>query len=111
MRTFSCHQMLFQGEKRGFDLNRALAATSVREFDEAISRVVHGYKTVNDFYSDNSSEAAVEGVRIPLLCILASYFTELVGVKCFSMIVDKHKLLVLCSRACILFTNVNAQAE
>jgi predicted alpha/beta-fold hydrolase len=73
--------MLFQGEKRGFDLNRALAATSIREFDEAISRVVHGYKTVNDFYSNNCGGAAVEGVRIPLLCILAGYLPTLVGIK------------------------------
>ncbi|CAM6129107.1 unnamed protein product [Calypogeia fissa] len=63
-------KMLFQGEKRGFDVSGALAATSVRDFDQAISRVVHGYTTVEDFYDNTSSGETLGGVRIPLLCIL-----------------------------------------
>ncbi|CAM6096093.1 unnamed protein product [Calypogeia fissa] len=63
-------KMLFQGEKRGFDVSGALAATSARDFDQAISRIVHGYTTVEDFYDNTSSGETLGGVRIPLLCIL-----------------------------------------
>ncbi|KAL3679674.1 hypothetical protein R1sor_022630 [Riccia sorocarpa] len=53
----------------GFDVDGGLAAGSLREFETAISTVAHGYDSLEKFYEDASSEASLERVQIPLLCI------------------------------------------
>jgi predicted alpha/beta-fold hydrolase len=64
--------MLFVGEKKGYDLDKALAATSVREFDAAISRVAYGFETLEDFYATASSLNNISSVQTPLLFIQVS---------------------------------------
>lgn len=64
-----CNKVLFQGRKKGFDISRALSATSVREFEMAISRVAHGCDTIENFYAKSSSRETIERVTIPVLFI------------------------------------------
>lgn len=66
--------MLFVGDKKGYDLNKALAAISVCEFEAAISRVASGFKTLEDFYAAASSINHISTVQIPLLFIQVSLF-------------------------------------
>lgn len=58
------------GGKR-FDLDRAAACTSVREFDEAITHVSFGWESVDAYYSGSGSAAHVPGLAVPTLCIQA----------------------------------------
>lgn len=62
-------QKLFQGDRKGFDVSGSLAATSLSEFETGISRVAHGYDSLEKFYEDVSSQATLERVQIPVLCI------------------------------------------
>lgn len=63
------NKALFQGRKKGFDISRALSATSVREFEMAISRVSHGCDTIESFYAKSSSRETIKRVKIPVLFI------------------------------------------
>ncbi|KAL2613381.1 hypothetical protein R1flu_025073 [Riccia fluitans] len=63
------NKKLFQGGSNGFDVKGGLAAASLREFETAISRVAHGYDSLQNFYEDASSEATLGRVQTPLLCI------------------------------------------
>ncbi|OAY76761.1 Embryogenesis-associated protein EMB8 [Ananas comosus] len=55
----------FQGRAKGFDVQKALSATSVRDFDVGISMVSYGFDSVEAFYAKNSSRQLVGGVKIP----------------------------------------------
>ncbi|KAG6555819.1 hypothetical protein Mapa_002459 [Marchantia paleacea] len=63
------NKKLFQGDGKGFDVSGSLAATSLSEFETGISRVTHGYDSLQKFYEDVSSQATLERVQIPVLCI------------------------------------------
>ncbi|BBN10560.1 CAAX protease family protein [Marchantia polymorpha subsp. ruderalis] len=63
------NKKLFQGDRKGFDVSGSLAATSLSEFETGISRVAHGYDSLEKFYEDVSSQATLERVQIPVLCI------------------------------------------
>lgn len=63
------NKVIFQGRKKGFDISRALSATSVREFEMAISRVAHGCDTIENFYAKSSSREIIERVKVPVLFI------------------------------------------
>ncbi|XP_072988410.1 uncharacterized protein [Typha latifolia] len=60
---------IFQGKSKGFDVQKALSATSVREFDGAISMISYGCDAVEDFYAKNSTKQSVETLKIPVLFI------------------------------------------
>ncbi|XP_039062772.1 uncharacterized protein LOC120207366 [Hibiscus syriacus] len=60
---------LFQGRAKGFDVEKALSAKSVRDFDEAISMISYGFEDIEDFYSKSSSRSLVRNVKIPVLFI------------------------------------------
>lgn len=62
-------QELFQGHGRGFDVENALFATSVRDFEKAISMVSYGFNSIEDFYAKSSTRDVVGKVKIPLLFI------------------------------------------
>lgn len=64
-----CNQELFQGRRKGFDVEKALVAKSVRDFDEAISMLCHGCASIKDFYSKASTRNVVGNVKIPVLFI------------------------------------------
>ncbi|KAL2481925.1 alpha/beta-Hydrolases superfamily protein [Abeliophyllum distichum] len=60
---------LFQGRGKGFDVDRALSASSIREFEEAVSMVSYGFDTIEDFYAKSSTRDVVGKVKIPVLFI------------------------------------------
>lgn len=71
-KIFKKHALLF--EEMGGDYNIQLAANakSVRDFDEGLTRVSFGFKSVDDYYSNSSSSDSIKHVCRPLLCIQAA---------------------------------------
>eukprot|EP01018_Ginkgo_biloba_P027793 Gb_23959 [translate_table: standard] len=63
------NKVLFQGRKKGFDVAGGLSAISIRDFDTAISRVVHGFDTIEDFYTKASTREIIGQLKIPVLFI------------------------------------------
>ncbi|KAK7388307.1 hypothetical protein VNO78_23121 [Psophocarpus tetragonolobus] len=63
------NKALFQGKTKGFDMEKALLAKSVRDFDEAISMVSYGFGAIEDFYSKSSTRNMIRDVKIPVLFI------------------------------------------
>lgn len=53
------------------DLQEVLAAKTIREYDNACTKKMSNYSTVNNYYRDASCVRVIEHVRIPLLCINA----------------------------------------
>ncbi|KAI9486060.1 MAG: Alpha/Beta hydrolase protein [Benjaminiella poitrasii] len=69
-RTFARHMdVLVKGGKINPD--EVMAAQTIREFDEACTRKMFDYSTVNQYYQDASSRRLIEDVKIPLLCLNA----------------------------------------
>ncbi|XP_021276143.1 uncharacterized protein LOC110410653 isoform X2 [Herrania umbratica] len=60
---------LFQGRAKGFDVEKALSAKSVRDFEKAISMISYGFEAIEDFYSKASTRSLVSNVKIPVLFI------------------------------------------
>ncbi|KAK7347913.1 hypothetical protein VNO80_22455 [Phaseolus coccineus] len=63
------NKALFQGKTKGFDVEKALSAKSVRDFEEAISMVSYGFEAIEDFYSKSSTRNMIRDVKIPVLFI------------------------------------------
>jgi hypothetical protein len=70
-KIFAKHAHLFNDIGGDFDIPLAANAKTVRDFDNGITKVSFGYKTVDDYYFDASSSRLVHNVRVPLLCIQA----------------------------------------
>ncbi|KAK3228162.1 hypothetical protein Dsin_008024 [Dipteronia sinensis] len=70
-RIFKKHALLFEDMGGEYNIPSAANAKSVREFDEGLTRVSYGFKSVDDYYSNSSSSNSINHVRIPLLCIQA----------------------------------------
>jgi predicted alpha/beta-fold hydrolase len=64
--------MVFEGRKNQFDARKGLSATTVREFDKAISMVSNGFGDIHAFYEYSSSRSWIDNIEVPLLCIQAS---------------------------------------
>ncbi|KAI7900408.1 Alpha/Beta hydrolase protein [Cokeromyces recurvatus] len=60
--------MLSRGD---IDIDEVLAAKTIREYDDACTKKMSNYTTVNNYYRDGSCVRFIENVRIPLLCINA----------------------------------------
>ncbi|XVE50633.1 hypothetical protein DITRI_Ditri01bG0179200 [Diplodiscus trichospermus] len=71
-KIFTKHAVLFEDIEDEYNVQVALNPKTVREYDEAITRVSLGYKSVDHYYSDSCSCHVVQHVRIPLLCIQAA---------------------------------------
>ncbi|ESQ45454.1 hypothetical protein EUTSA_v10010419mg [Eutrema salsugineum] len=71
-RIFSKHSLLFEDIGGEFNIPMAANAETVRDFDEGLTRVSFGFKTVDEYYSKSSSSKSIKHVRTPLLCIQAS---------------------------------------
>ena len=54
---------------KDFNVQKALSASCLRDFDRSISMVLHGFDTLDDFYSETSTRQLVDRVKIPLLFI------------------------------------------
>ncbi|KAH7282286.1 hypothetical protein KP509_35G023600 [Ceratopteris richardii] len=71
-KIFKKHAPLFEGIGGEYDIRKAATARSVRDFDDGLTRVSFGYKSVDDYYRDASSSRSIKDVKIPLLCIQAA---------------------------------------
>ncbi|XP_054820922.1 uncharacterized protein LOC129319857 isoform X2 [Prosopis cineraria] len=60
---------LFQGKTKGFDVENALLAKTVRDFEKAISMVSHGFGAIKDFYSKSGTRNVIGKIKIPVLFI------------------------------------------
>ncbi len=52
-----------------FDTATAYYARTIRQFDEAITRVAFGWPSVDAYYQGSSSADVVDRVAIPLLVV------------------------------------------
>nr|CAB3447388.1 unnamed protein product [Digitaria exilis] len=68
---FKKHALLFEDMEGEYDIPKAENAKTVRDFDEGLTRVSFGFKSVDDYYSNSSSSDSIKNVCIPLLCIQA----------------------------------------
>lgn len=50
-------------------MERALSASSVRDFERAISMVSYGFDTIEDFYAKSSTRDVIDKVKVPVLFI------------------------------------------
>ncbi|KAI8553266.1 hypothetical protein RHMOL_Rhmol05G0002200 [Rhododendron molle] len=60
---------LFRGGAKGFDVEKALLAKSVQDFENTISMVSHGFDAIEDFYANSSTRGVIGNVKIPVLFI------------------------------------------
>ncbi|GKC71625.1 embryogenesis-associated protein EMB8-like protein [Tanacetum coccineum] len=66
------HALLFEGIEGDYNLPVARKSTSLRQFDEAFTRVGLGLKSADEFYQKVSSKDSIPNVCRPLLCIQAA---------------------------------------
>ncbi|XP_010533545.1 PREDICTED: embryogenesis-associated protein EMB8 isoform X1 [Tarenaya hassleriana] len=71
-RIFRKHALLFEDIGGEFNIPMAANAKTVRDFDEGLTRVSFGFKSVDDYYSNSSSSDCIKYVNTPLLCIQAA---------------------------------------
>ena len=69
-KLFEPHKHLFQG-LREYEPALVRKARTVRDFDEAITRVTFGFSSVDAYYEASGSKRKIADVRVPLLCIQA----------------------------------------
>ncbi|KAL0923677.1 hypothetical protein M5K25_007743 [Dendrobium thyrsiflorum] len=71
-KIFKRHELLFVGLHDEYNIPMAANARTVREFDEGLTRVSFGFKSVDDYYFNSSSSNSIVHVQTPLLCIQAA---------------------------------------
>lgn len=71
-KIFQKHKRLFEGIEGEYNIPMVAKARSVRDFDEGLTRVSFGYKSVDDYYSNSSSSLSIKYVQTSLLCIQAA---------------------------------------
>ncbi|KAL6560067.1 hypothetical protein OROHE_006305 [Orobanche hederae] len=69
IKILHCNKEIFQGRGKGFDVEKALSASSTREFESAISMVSYGFDSIEDFYAKSSTRDVVGRVKVPVLFI------------------------------------------
>ncbi|KAL4352574.1 hypothetical protein GQ457_06G038230 [Hibiscus cannabinus] len=69
---FKKHILLFEDIGGEFNVPLALNAKRVRDFDEGLTRVSFGFKSLDEYYYKASSFHSIKHVQIPLLCIQAA---------------------------------------
>lgn len=68
---FKKHALLFEGLDGEYNIPKVANAKTVRDFDDGLTRVSFGFKSVDDYYSNSSSSDSIKNISIPLLCIQA----------------------------------------
>lgn len=65
------HQHVFENSRdtRPYDLDLAANSKTIRQFDDAITRVSFGWPSVAEYYQGSGSCHSIPHVRIPLLCL------------------------------------------
>ncbi|CAL0334275.1 unnamed protein product [Lupinus luteus] len=71
-KIFKKHASLFEDMGGEYNIPLAANAKSVRDFDDGLTRVSFGFKSVDDYYSNSSSSDSIKHVQTPLLCIQAA---------------------------------------
>ncbi|XP_027355507.1 embryogenesis-associated protein EMB8 [Abrus precatorius] len=71
-KIFKKHALLFEDIGGEYNIPLAANAKSVREFDDGLTRVSFGFKSVDEYYSNSSSSDSIKHVKTPLLCIQAA---------------------------------------
>ncbi|XP_058201798.1 embryogenesis-associated protein EMB8 isoform X1 [Rhododendron vialii] len=71
-KIFKKHALLFEEMEGEYNIQLAANAKSVRDFDDGLTRVSFGFKSVDEYYSNSSSSDSIKHVRTPLLCIQAA---------------------------------------
>ncbi|ESW03470.1 hypothetical protein PHAVU_011G016800 [Phaseolus vulgaris] len=71
-KIFKKHALLFEDMGGEYNIPMAANAKSVREFDDGLTRVSFGFKSVDEYYSNSSSSDSIKHVKTPLLCIQAA---------------------------------------
>ncbi|KAK2351605.1 embryogenesis-associated protein EMB8 [Trifolium repens] len=71
-KIFKKHALLFEDIGGEYNIPMVANAKSVREFDDGLTRVSFGFKSVDDYYSNSSSSDSIKHVQTPLLCIQAA---------------------------------------
>ncbi|XP_057518276.1 embryogenesis-associated protein EMB8 isoform X2 [Amaranthus tricolor] len=71
-KIFKQHVTLFEDIGGEYNIPMAANCKTVKEFDEALTRVSFGFKSADDYYSHSSSSDSVKHVCVPLLCIQAA---------------------------------------
>ncbi|KAL4145519.1 hypothetical protein PRNP1_013187 [Phytophthora ramorum] len=72
--TFTLKSFLLRHKKElggVVDLNAALRATSIREFDQHVYMKMHGYDDLESYWKVNNPMRDVDNLSMPLLCINA----------------------------------------
>ncbi|XP_047335999.1 embryogenesis-associated protein EMB8-like, partial [Impatiens glandulifera] len=69
---FKKHASLFEDMGGEYNIPMAANATTVRDFDEGLTRVSFGFKSADEYYFKSSSSDCIKYVRTPLLCIQAA---------------------------------------
>ncbi len=54
-----------------FDIQRALAARSLRDFDDAVTAPLHGFAGADDYYARSSAGPLLKNIRLPTLLLHA----------------------------------------
>jgi len=71
-KIYQKHTRLFEGIEGEYNIPTVAKARSVRDFDEGLTRVSFGFKSVDDYYSNSSSSLSIKYVQTSLLCIQAA---------------------------------------
>jgi predicted alpha/beta-fold hydrolase len=69
-KLFAPHAHLFAGLP-GYDRKLVESAMTVRDFDEAVTRVTFGFPSVDAYYDASSSRRLIGDVKVPLLVVQA----------------------------------------
>ncbi|KAL9266834.1 Embryogenesis-associated protein EMB8-like protein [Drosera capensis] len=89
---------LFHGRKMGFDVDKAISAKSLCDFDKSISMISYGFDTLEDFYSNASTSTVIRELKIPVLFILSGDGTvPLFSVPRGSIAANPFASLLMCS--------------
>ncbi|KAK9093842.1 hypothetical protein Scep_025311 [Stephania cephalantha] len=70
-KIFLKSRLLFEGIGGEYNIDLADNGKTIRDYDDAITRVTFGFKSVDEYYSKSCSSDSIKHVRIPLLCIQA----------------------------------------
>jgi predicted alpha/beta-fold hydrolase len=62
---------IIEANRKDIDVSQVLAAKTIRDYDDAYTKKMFNYSTVDNYYRDASCCRFIEHVRIPLLCINA----------------------------------------
>ncbi|KAK8947946.1 Embryogenesis-associated protein EMB8 [Platanthera guangdongensis] len=89
---------IFQGKTKGFDVSKALSATSVHDFDGAVSMISYGFDSLENFYRESCTRQLIDKLKIPILFIQSDDGTvPLFSVPRSSITENPFTSLLLCS--------------